>query len=181
MNLKTKLQMQLVSAQRVSPFAAKSDESGGIPWWALLPSLLVVTAVIVWLWIRQESYETELPAYIPERYPPRPVPEEPKPAVTEYQAQTLTEEARIESSEKDDLKLIEGIGPKIALVFQNVGIHTFAQLAETDTSRLEEILRGSGIRIANPETWPEQAAFAAKGDWEGLKELQEHLKGGRRV
>ena len=181
MKLKTKLQMQLVSAQEVSPFAAKSDESGGIPWWALLPSLLVVTAVIVWLWMRQESYETELPAYIPERYPPRPMPEQPKPVFTEDQTQTSTEEAKTESSEKDDLKRIDGIGPKIASVFKTAGIHTFAQLAETDTSRLEEILRESGIRISNPETWPEQAALAAKGDWEGLKELQEHLKGGRRV
>lgn len=181
MKLKTKLQKQLTNAQRISPFAGDTEETGGIPWWALLPSLLVVTAVVVWLWLRQETYETELPAYIPERYPPRPAPEQPQRVIAVDQTEASTEAIKPESSTKDDLRRIEGIGPKIASVFQNSGIQTFAQLAAANTSRLEEILRESGIRIANPETWPEQAALAAKGDWDGLKKLQEHLKGGRRV
>lgn len=82
----------------------------------------------------------------------------------------------------DDLKVIEGIGPKIAALLQSVGITTFAQLAATDVSRLEQILVEANLRrLADPGTWPEQAKLAAAGDWEGLKALTDQLKGGRRV
>jgi DNA-directed RNA polymerase subunit beta' len=82
----------------------------------------------------------------------------------------------------DDLQAIEGIGPKIAGVLQAAGINNFAQLAQVDVARLQEILTEAGIsRVANPSTWPEQAELAAAGDWEGLETLQDQLKGGRRV
>ena len=182
MKLKTKLHTLILSIQRISPLAGTNEESGGIPWWALIPSLLIIIAVLVWLWLRQETNNTEeFSSYIPVRYPPHPEVEASQPHVAATQTPTSMEEAKPTASVKDDLKRIEGIGPKISSVFQNAGIYTFAQLAETDTSRLEDILREAGIRIANPETWAEQAALAAKGDWEGLKILQEHLKGGRRV
>jgi len=183
MKLKTKLHTLMHSTQRISPLAGTAEETGGIPWWALIPSLLIIIAVLVWLWLRQETGKAEeFTSYIPSGYPPHPkieIPSQPTAAATQTSASI--EEARPTSSEKDDLKRIEGIGPKISSVFQNVGIHTFDQLAATETSRLEAILREAGIRIANPETWPEQAALAAKGDWDSLKILQEHLKGGRRV
>jgi len=54
-------------------------------------------------------------------------------------------------------------------------------LAETDVRLLREILDEAGIRIADPETWPEQASLAAKEDWQGLQTLQSTLKGGRRI
>jgi predicted flap endonuclease-1-like 5' DNA nuclease len=81
----------------------------------------------------------------------------------------------------DDLSLIEGIGPKISNLLQSAGIHTFQQLAETETGRIEEILQESGLRLANPETWPEQARYLADGDTEGLRQLQSQLKAGRRL
>lgn len=81
----------------------------------------------------------------------------------------------------DDLKLIEGIGPKIAGVLQEAGIHTFAQLARAEVDTLRRILEDADLRFADPATWPEQARLAAKGDWEGLKKLQDSLKGGREV
>ena len=81
----------------------------------------------------------------------------------------------------DDLEVIEGIGPKIAGVLQAAGISTFAQLAATDVARLIEILQAAGLRLAGAESWPEQAKLAAEGDWDALKELQDRLKGGRRV
>jgi len=80
----------------------------------------------------------------------------------------------------DDLEVIEGIGPKIAGVLQAAGINTFAQLAATDTASLTEILQASDLRLASPETWPQQAELAAAGDWDGLKQLQDQLKAGRR-
>jgi predicted flap endonuclease-1-like 5' DNA nuclease len=83
-------------------------------------------------------------------------------------------------SATDDLEVIEGIGPKIAGVLREAGISSFADLAATGTERLAEILQDANLRLASPETWGEQAKLAAAGDWDGLKQLQERLKGGRR-
>src|SRR6266498_3109287 len=85
-------------------------------------------------------------------------------------------------AQADDLELIEGIGPKIAAVLHAAGIVTFADLAAADTSRLAEILQQeSNLRLADPGTWPEQAALAAAGKWDEFKVLTEQLKGGRRA
>ena len=81
----------------------------------------------------------------------------------------------------DDLKRLEGIGPKVAGVLEAAGISTFAQLAETDVARLRAILDAAKLRFLDPTTWPEQAALAAKGDWEAFDKLASELKGGRRV
>lgn len=81
----------------------------------------------------------------------------------------------------DDLQIIEGIGPKIAGVFKEAGIATFAQLAATPVERLSEILKAANLRLGDPTTWPEQARLAGAGDLEGLKKLQDSLKGGRKV
>jgi large subunit ribosomal protein L30 len=85
-----------------------------------------------------------------------------------------------DQSAADDLTMIEGIGPKIAGVLREAGIGTFAQLAATDVARLTEILQDANLRLAAPESWPEQAGLAAADDWDALKELQDRLKGGRR-
>jgi hypothetical protein len=47
--------------------------------------------------------------------------------------------------------------------------------------RLRGILRESGLRLADPGTWPEQAQLAAAGEWDAFQVLQQELKGGRRV
>ncbi|MGD2104425.1 MAG: DUF4332 domain-containing protein [Anaerolineae bacterium] len=83
--------------------------------------------------------------------------------------------------EPDDLTRVEGIGPKISSVLRQAGIVTFGQLAETQASTLRQILRAQGLQFADPTTWPEQAALAAVGDWEGLDALQQQLSGGRRT
>jgi len=86
------------------------------------------------------------------------------------------------SAKADDLEQIEGIGPKIASVLKAAGIVTFADLAAADTSRLAEILQQEpNLRLADPGTWPEQAALAAAGDWDAFKALAEQFKGGRRA
>lgn len=43
-------------------------------------------------------------------------------------------------SEKDDLKVIQGIGPAIEKKLDNAGIHTFAALAQLTVEELENIL-----------------------------------------
>jgi NADH-quinone oxidoreductase subunit I len=85
-------------------------------------------------------------------------------------------------SEPDDLKRIEGIGPKIAAVLKAGGIATFSQLADTGVDQLKQILEASDpnlLNLADPTSWPKQARLAAAGKWEALEKLQERLKGGR--
>lgn len=80
----------------------------------------------------------------------------------------------------DNLKVVEGIGPKMAALLNSAGITTYAQLATADVESLRQLVRGAGYAMADPATWPEQARFAAEGNWDGLKELQGQLRGGRR-
>lgn len=89
--------------------------------------------------------------------------------------------AKESAGKKDDFKKIEGIGPKIASILNEAGITTFAELAKTDPEKIREILmaQGSRYQMHDPSTWPQQAALAAEGKWDELKELQDTLKGGR--
>ncbi len=88
--------------------------------------------------------------------------------------------AKKASKKGDDLKKIEGIGPKIAEHFNNAGIFTFEELANSEVSRLQEILTAAGPRykMHNPGSWPKQARMAADGNWDELKVWQDaHDKG----
>ena len=52
-----------------------------------------------------------------------------------------------ESSAKgDDLKKVEGIGPKIQELLNNDGIVTFEDLANAEVSKIKEILHAAGSR-----------------------------------
>lgn len=80
-----------------------------------------------------------------------------------------------------DLKIIEGIGPKIEKVLKKAGINDWATLAATEPGRLKEILEEAGdrFRMHNPYTWPLQARLAAAARWEEFKKYQDELKGGK--
>ncbi len=82
----------------------------------------------------------------------------------------------------DDLKKIEGIGPKIAGLLNEAGIKTYAQLGKASKKKLADVLQAAGarFRLAKPDTWQEQAKLAAAGKDEALKKLQAELKGGVR-
>lgn len=81
----------------------------------------------------------------------------------------------------DDLKAIEGIGPKIESLLQNAGIHSYRDLERVSVDRIREILdaAGSSFNLADPSTWGAQAKMASEGKWDELKEYQDKLKGGR--
>ncbi len=83
----------------------------------------------------------------------------------------------------DDLKLIEGIGPKIAGILQAAGVRSFAQLAAMTPATIQPLLDAAGpnYRIADPLSWHERAGLAAAGRWDELKQLQDTLIGGRRA
>jgi predicted flap endonuclease-1-like 5' DNA nuclease len=81
----------------------------------------------------------------------------------------------------DDLKIVEGIGPKIEGLLNNEGILTFAQLAAAAPERIKEILHAAGPRFQmhDPSTWPQQSALARDGKWDALKKWQDELNKGR--
>lgn len=153
------------------------DPVGGIPWWVILLLLVIVTIVVIWALTRNAGFtESDLPheekAHVEDKAIN--IPEEP--AYVEPAPTPMT------PSLADDLKVIEGIGPKIAEVLKLAGIQTFAQLAEADPRAISKILEDADPRLArlgDPTTWPVQAKLAAAGDQAGLKALQESLKGGR--
>jgi len=80
----------------------------------------------------------------------------------------------------DDLKRIEGIGPKIAGLLNDAGITTFTQLGKASKKKLADVLSAAGarFRLAKPDTWQQQAKLAAAGKTDALKKLQDELKGG---
>jgi ribosomal protein L20 len=96
---------------------------------------------------------------------------------TKKTAQSKTRIASSTKSEKDDLKKIEGVGPKIEEVLNAAGIKTFAQLAEAKDADTQEIIKGvKGNHQAG--SWNEQAALARDGKWDELKKWQDELDGG---
>lgn len=111
---------------------------------------------------------------------------------SEVETETPTEESlsktepevksvRSSTERPDNLRKIEGIGPKVEQLLNEAGILTFEQLFHTKVDRLRAILEEAGgvFKAMDPASWPEQAGLAARGDWEALKILQDQLDGGR--
>lgn len=84
------------------------------------------------------------------------------------------------SQNPEDLKIVEGIGPKIEGILKAEGVNTWSDLAGTSVGRLKEILAAAGDRykLAKPNTWPKQAGLAAAGKWGELQEYQDYLDKG---
>ncbi len=95
------------------------------------------------------------------------------------EAAPAKEEAPKVAAEADDLKKIEGIGPKIAEVLGEAGVTTYAQLAGMERDAIKAILDTvASLKSKEPKTWPQQAKLAADGKWDELKTLQDELMGG---
>jgi predicted flap endonuclease-1-like 5' DNA nuclease len=85
------------------------------------------------------------------------------------------------SSNPNDLKVVEGIGPKIESLLKTDGINNWSDLAAAEVSRIQGILdeAGSRYKLAVPRTWSQQASLAAEGKWAELKALQDELQAGK--
>lgn len=83
-------------------------------------------------------------------------------------------------AKSDDLKVVEGIGPKIEGLLKDAGINDWEALSACPVSDIQKILDAAGDRykLARPNTWPQQAKLAHEGQWEELKKLQDELSGG---
>ncbi|MEM9990679.1 MAG: helix-hairpin-helix domain-containing protein [Bacteroidota bacterium] len=78
-------------------------------------------------------------------------------------------------SNPKDLKVIQGIGPKVEELLRNKGIRTWAEVAATDVETLHSMLRDADYGHIDPSTWPEQARLAAHGEWSKLRQYQDYL------
>ncbi len=54
----------------------------------------------------------------------------------------------------DDLKKLDGVGPKLAEILNEAGITTFAELAGTSIEKMKEILEAAGSRYASKDPTP---------------------------
>ena len=88
---------------------------------------------------------------------------------------------QVKPARAKELEKVEGIGPQIAQILIKNGIMDLEDLSRTSVEELKKILKTAGQKynIADPSTWPEQAALGAKGDWEAMEKLKDKLKGGR--
>ena len=82
---------------------------------------------------------------------------------------------------KDDLRKIEGIGPKIQELLNNAGINSFQELSESSRDQIKALLNEAGpqFRMHEPESWPHQAKLAANEEWKELEKYQDFLISGR--
>lgn len=82
---------------------------------------------------------------------------------------------------EDDLKVIEGIGPKIEEMFHGARIKTWKALSETSVADCQEILNGGGERykVHDPASWPMQARMCYEGKWKELFRWQEEHDHGK--
>jgi predicted flap endonuclease-1-like 5' DNA nuclease len=150
-------------------------------WWFVFGALL--GWLLAW-WLGRHLTETV--AYSPPQQasyvaPPAPAP---APAVDPKLAMIAAAAAAgFQIKGDDDLKIIEGIGPKIDALLKENGVHTFADLSRMDIPSISAILDKGGPRfkLANPQTWAQQAALAVSGDWHALKRLQDELTAGVRM
>jgi predicted flap endonuclease-1-like 5' DNA nuclease len=152
------------------------------PLWLIIV-IVVIVLLIGWFWWSRRRQANAVIAAMPPALPQteKLAPIAPTPATPTGEAIPEPPVAA-EPANPDDLKRIEGIGPKIANLLQGAGFTTFNQLAAADVSELRAILNAAGLAgLADPTSWPEQAQLAAAGQWAELETLQATLKGGRPV
>ena len=75
----------------------------------------------------------------------------------------------------DDLTRLWGIGDKAQAALRAARIMVYEQLAGLSCDELGALLEETGLRVRHLATWPEQAALAARGDWEALAMVRDRL------
>ncbi|OAB80012.1 50S ribosomal protein L21 [Cochleicola gelatinilyticus] len=99
---------------------------------------------------------------------------------TTAKAEPAKKAAPKKAAKADDLKKIEGVGPKAAEAMIAAGLDTFAKVAKAKPEAIATILSDASSRLAHlvTDTWPKQAKLAADGKWDELEKLQDKLDGG---
>ena len=161
-------------------------QAGDFPWWVWVFGVVFLVFLLFGIWMRARGKGVVKPEkdMISAANEPRSQPR-PKPAsitAPNPQAEMVSSARLAAPSQADDLKIVEGIGPRIAEILKEAGISSFAQLAAAKPEELQRMMKSGGLRApSDPATWPEQARLAAAGEWQALQKLQDNLKGGSRV
>lgn len=127
------------------------------------------------------SSPPEEPASPASEEPASPPPEELAPQAAVAAAGLIAVVHHDEPVVPDDLRKIEGIGPKIQRLLRDNGVLTFRQLAEADVEVLRSYVMQGGkhMKVHDPAPWPARAALAAEGRWDDLRQLQKEASAGR--
>jgi len=77
----------------------------------------------------------------------------------------------LKSSNKNDLKVIKGIGPKLEETLNSVGFTSFEQLAKMTIKDITKVLSDAGVnaKMYDISGWKAQSKLAFKGDMEAVK------------
>ena len=130
---------------------------------------LIALAIFFWLWSRREdTAERDTGA--------ADAAEEAVQEAEDLVKRTIVRRDDEADAARDDLTRINGIGAVFQTVLNDAGIRSYADLAQATVADLEAIIEASGrSRPGRLETWPQQAALAAKGDWDGLSRYVDEL------
>jgi predicted flap endonuclease-1-like 5' DNA nuclease len=110
---------------------------------------------------------------------------EPVPVSPETPAPNAPEEPVVASPETpapeggDSLTRLSGIGQKSAAALAAAGIDTYQKLADSNEESIRAALADGGVRMVgnvNHSLWIQQAAYAARGDWDGLAKFNAERK-----
>jgi len=129
---------------------------------------ILAVAILFWIWIRRDALAERSADSVKAA----------EAAADEAEALAKRREARRESApaEADDLTKIKGIAAGYQRILNEAGIRSYSDLASASEDDLRAIFReASRAAPVGIETLPQQAAYAAKGDWEGLQAFQDSM------
>lgn len=161
--------LALVGAVIVALNAVIAPENGRdmFPW-----SLgLLALAILVWIWIRRDAMAESTDDAVKAA----------EDAADEAEALAKRREVRrdvqpVASVAPDDLTKIKGIAAGYQRVLNDAGIRTYEALAAISADELRAIFSAAGRAApVGLESMPQQAEYAAKEDWDGLREYQESI------
>jgi predicted flap endonuclease-1-like 5' DNA nuclease len=85
------------------------------------------------------------------------------------------------TKKKDDLKIIEGIGPAIEKLFNENEIYTFSEMIAAGVMKMNSLMDGNPrFRVHDASTWVDQAMLLDQGRVEEFEKLTAKLKGGKK-
>jgi predicted flap endonuclease-1-like 5' DNA nuclease len=94
-------------------------------------------------------------------------------AVSDSSTKQETPTAKTKLGKADDLKVIEGIGPKIEGILKAAGIANWQELSEVSVENLKATMKAAGTQYntTDPSSWVQQALLLAQGEFEKFKDL----------
>ena len=88
---------------------------------------------------------------------------------TSEPAHHAASKSKAKAAPPDDLTQLTGIGPRISSILADGGVTTYDELEHSDPSELRKIIAAGGaLPPSSLDSWPTQASYATRGDWQGL-------------